>query len=213
MAMGIDAAAHRGALEGGARTIAVLACGVDVAYPLIERGLHAELRERALLISELPPGTTARKWAFPARNRIIAGLAALTVVVEGAERSGSLITANVALDLGRDVGAVPGRPGVAATRGTNALLRDGAAVIRDAHDVLDELFEPGTRGRTITGPDRTLLSPPLRELFDGVRAGRGTIDELCRLPQDVAGTMAGLAELEMLGHIRRTGEGRYVAVA
>src|SRR6185312_15363204 len=107
MAFGIDACAHRGALESG-RTVAVLGCGADVAYPATHRSLWRRLQERGLVLSELPPGTGAWRWAFPARNRIMAALAAMTVIVEGEERSGSLITADLAADLGRDLGAVPG---------------------------------------------------------------------------------------------------------
>ncbi len=139
MALGIDSAAHEGALEGGARTVAVLACGPEYAYPPRRRPLHGALVEQALVISELPPGTTPYRWAFPARNRIIAALAEMTVVVEAAERSGSLITAEIALDLGREVGAVPGAPAAWHSAGANALLRDGARVVRSALDVIDDV--------------------------------------------------------------------------
>ena len=107
LAFGIDACAHRGALEGGL-TVAVLGCGADVAYPAAHRSLWRRICERGLVLSELPPGTGAWRWTFPARNRIMAALAGMTVVVEAAERSGSLITADLAADLGRDLGAVPG---------------------------------------------------------------------------------------------------------
>src|SRR6185436_9372375 len=106
MAFGVDACAHRGALESG-RTVAVLGCGVDVAYPATHRSLWRRIQERGLVLSELPPGTGAWRWAFPARNRLMAAMAGMTVVVEAAERSGSLITADLATDLGRDLGAVP----------------------------------------------------------------------------------------------------------
>ncbi len=213
MAMGIDAAAHRGALEGGAQTVAVLGSGPDVAYPLGERRLHGELIERAVVVSELPPGSTARKWTFPARNRIIAGLARLTIVVEAAERSGSLITATCAQDLGRDVGAVPGRPMASGTRGSNGLLRDGCAVIRDSQDALDQLFGAGARTTGALLGDTGALDPALRRTLEEVRAGAETIGALCTDSSQVGGVMAALGELEFLGYVRRTGEGRYVTAA
>ena len=110
LAFGIDACAHRGALDGGL-TVAVLGCGADVAYPAAHRSLWRRIGESGLVLSELPPGAGAWRWTFPARNRIMAALAGMTVVVEAAEASGSLITADLAADLGRDVGAVPGPVG------------------------------------------------------------------------------------------------------
>lgn len=214
MALGIDAAAHRGALEGGTATVAVLGSGPDVAYPRTETRLHRELAERAVVISEMPPGSGARRWSFPARNRIIAGLARLTVVVEAAERSGSLITATYAQELGREVGAVPGRPTSTGTRGSNLLLRDGAAVILGAQDVLDLLFGVGARIAGSLAEGTTTLAPALRATLEQVRAGRETVAALCGEPgREVGEVMAALGELEFLGYLRRTGEGRYVAAA
>lgn len=143
MAFGIDACAHRGALEAGL-TIAVLGCGPDTAYPASHRSLWRRINENGLVISELPPETGAWRWTFPARNRILAGLAAVTVVVEAALRSGSLITAERALDLGRVVGAVPGPVTARSSAGANHLLAGGARLVRDGLDVLDDL--PGVDG-------------------------------------------------------------------
>lgn len=137
MALGVDAAAHEGALEAGGNTIAVLACGADVAYPRTKRPLHGRLRREGAVVSELPPGTTPFRWAFPARNRIIAALAGITVVVEAAERSGSLITADLAISLGRDVAAVPGSPLDWRAAGTNQLLRDGASLVTRGAEVME----------------------------------------------------------------------------
>ena len=109
LALGIDGTAHRGCLDGGGVPIAVVACGPDVVYPRRHRGLHQRVCEEGLVLSELPPGTEPFRWSFPARNRIMAGLARLTLVVEAADPSGSLITADFAKDLGRCVAAVPGR--------------------------------------------------------------------------------------------------------
>ena len=147
LAFGIDACAHRGALEAG-RTVAVLGCGPDVAYPASHRSLWRRVQENGLVLSELPPGTGAWRWAFPARNRIMAALAAMTVVVEAAERSASLITADLAADLGRNLGAVPGPVGSRVSAGPNSLLAGGACLVRDAQDVLDAMLGPGVGRRT-----------------------------------------------------------------
>jgi len=146
LAFGIDACAHRGALEAGS-TVAVLGCGPDIAYPASHRALWRQVTERGLVLSELPPGTGAWRWTFPARNRIVAALCGMTVVVEAARRSGSLITANLAADLGRELGAVPGPVSSRASAGTNDLLAGGACVVRDASDVLEVLTgAPGANG-------------------------------------------------------------------
>jgi DNA processing protein len=138
LAFGIDACAHRGAVDAGL-TVAVLGCGADVAYPASHRSLWRRICERGLVLSELPPGAGAWRWTFPARNRIMAALAGMTVVVEAAKRSGSLITADLAADLGRDLGAVPGPVNSRGSAGTNELLAGGACLVRDAQDVLDAM--------------------------------------------------------------------------
>lgn len=145
LALGIDATAHRGCLAGKGVPVAVLACGPDVVYPRRHRSLHERIRESGLVMSELPPGTQPFRWSFPARNRIMAGLTRMTVVVEAADPSGSLITSDFARDLGRSVAAVPGRVTSRFARGTNGLLKDGAVPITGAEDVLDELFGVGMR--------------------------------------------------------------------
>jgi DNA processing protein len=211
MALGVDSAAHEGALDAGGPTIAVLGCGADVSYPASKRLLHARLREAGGVISELPPGFSARRWCFPVRNRIIAGLASLTVVIEGGERSGSLITARLARDLGRDVGAVPGHVTHPAASGPNALLYDGAHVVRNAQDVLDLLFGAGAR----TAPplrDASVLAPELRRLRDAVASGRSTPSQLTAAGFALDSALAGLAELEVGGFLRRGNGGEYVVV-
>lgn len=142
LAFGIDGCAHRGALDEG-RTVAVLGCGPDVAYPASHRSIYRRIVEKDLVLSELPPGSTPWRWTFPARNRIIAALSGATVVVEAAERSGSLVVADRAADLGRIVAAVPGPITSRISAGTNALLADGATVVRSAQDVLDALAKAG----------------------------------------------------------------------
>lgn len=151
LAFGIDACAHRGALESGL-TVAVLGCGADVAYPAAHRSLWRRVGETGLVISELPPGSGPWRWTFPARNRIMAALSGMTVVVEGAERSGSLITADLAADLGRDLGAVPGPIGSRLSAGPNNLLAGGACLVRGAQDVLDAMLGPGARRLDDSGP-------------------------------------------------------------
>jgi DNA processing protein len=145
LALGIDGTAHRGCIDGGGVPIAVVACGPDVVYPRRHRSLHERVRREGIVLAELPPGTEPFRWSFPARNRIMAGLARLTVVVEAADPSGSLITAEFAKDLGRSVAAVPGRVTSTVARGTNNLLKDGATPISGTEDILDELFGVGVR--------------------------------------------------------------------
>lgn len=135
---GIDSCAHRGALDEG-RTVAVLGCGADTAYPAANRSLWRRVTASGLVLSELPPGATPWRWTFPARNRIIAGLSGMTVVVEARERSESMLTAGVAAEIGRDVGAVPGSLTSRASAGPNTLLAGGACVVRDAQDIADAL--------------------------------------------------------------------------
>ena len=139
LARGIDAAAHRGALDARGKTIAVLGTGIDRVYPAENDRLHEEIASNGLLISELAPGTPPLEFHFPRRNRIISGLSRAVVVVEARDKSGSLITARLAADQGRDVMAVPGTIVGGRNRGANALLRDGAKLVESAVDILQEL--------------------------------------------------------------------------
>jgi len=198
MALGIDSAAHAGALEAGGATVAVLAGGADVPYPQTKRRLYERITQAGAIVSETPPGFRAFRWCFPARNRTIAALAQATLVVEAAERSGSLITAELALDLGRDVGAVPGPVMSWRSRGTNALLRDGATLIRDARDALDlalgietaDARAAAARERPVAAPAD--LEPGLRTLLAAVADGRDTVDALATDAGDAARVRAGL---------------------
>lgn len=198
LAFGIDACAHRGALDGGL-TVAVLGCGADIAYPAAHRSLWRRICERGLVLSELPPGTGAWRWTFPARNRIMAALAGMTVVVEAAQRSGSLITADLAADLGRDLGAVPGPVVSRFSAGTNDLLAGGACLVRDAQDVLDAMLGPGVRRAERTGPT---LDPELLSVLAAVEGGEDTCDAVAAA-LDLSGGDAGsaLATLEALGYV------------
>jgi len=206
LAFGIDGCAHRGALDAG-RTIAVLGCGPDVAYPASHRGLWRRVCEVGLVVSELPPGATPWRWTFPARNRIMAALAGMTVVVEAAKRSGSLITMDLAADLGRDLGAVPGPVNSRASAGPNALLASGAHVIRDAQDVLDAMLGPGRRPINRTVPS---LDPDLEAVLAAVESGEPTCDGVATA-DSISGpaAAAALAHLQLLGYLTCSSLGTY----
>jgi DNA processing protein len=207
LAFGIDACAHRGALDTG-KTIAVLGCGPDVAYPASHLSLWRRICESGLVISELPPGATPWRWTFPARNRIMAALAGMTVVVEAAARSGSLITMDLAADLGRDLGAVPGPVTSRASIGPNALLAGGACVIRNAQDVLDAMLGPGRRQLLDYGPE---LEADLQAALAAVEGGNASCDAVATatgLP--AAAAAAALARLELLGYLSCSNVGTYM---
>ena len=207
LAFGIDACAHRGAVDAG-RTIAVLGCGPDVAYPASHRSLWRRICEVGLVISEFPPGATPWRWTFPARNRIMAALAGMTVVVEAATRSGSLITTDLAADLGRDLGAVPGPVTSRASAGPNALLASGAHVIRDAQDVLDALLGPG---RKLIEPTLPNLDPDLEAALAAVEAGNTTCGAVAT-STGLSGpaAAAALSRLELLGYLTCSNLGTYL---
>lgn len=207
MALGVDSAAHAGALEVGGPTLAVLAGGADVPYPATKRTLYRRLAATGAIVSEMPPGTGAWRWCFPARNRLIAALGQATVVVEAGERSGSLITAQIAQQLGREVCAVPGHVTATMAAGTNALLFDGAGLVRDAQDVLDRVLGAGTVA--VPRPDGRELAPSLRRLLEAVSNGRDTLAALATPEGDVEEALVGLAELELQGYVRRGPGGRY----
>jgi DNA processing protein len=197
MARGIDGEAHRGALDGGGVTVAVLGCGVDRDYP----AAHAELARRicetgGLVVSEYEPGVEPAPWRFPARNRIIAGLCQATVVIEARERSGALITADFALEEGREVLAVPGEITSALSAGTNALLRLGATPVTCADDVLEVFgIEPAIAAPAPVGAVAGTLLERLSE-------GALTADELLRTSGiDPGEGSAALIELELAGRV------------
>lgn len=210
LALGIDSAAHTGALESGGNTIAVLASGADVPYPRSKAPLYGRIRGAGAVVSEMPPGSPVWRWAFPARNRIIAGLAPLTVVVEAGRRSGSLITSGIAEDLGREVGAVPGRVTASLAEGPNELLKAGAHVVRDPVDVLDLLLGAGARPET---PAAAAVPRHLRAVFAAVGDGRESADALTGAGFALGDALAALSELELLGHLRRAPGGRFVVSA
>ena len=197
MARGIDAEAHRGALEAGGRTVAVLGCGIDRDYPRVHAELARRIAASAAVVSEYPPGIEPAPWRFPARNRVIAGLARATVVVEARERSGALITADFALELGRDVFAVPGEVTSGLSAGTNDLLRQGAAPLLTPEDLF------GPLGLERAPPKQTRpLTPAAEAVLAALADGARGVDELVlgsgRGSAEVA---AALVELELEGLI------------
>ncbi len=192
MARGIDGEVHRGALEAGGLTVAVLGCGIDRDYPAAHAELARRICERGLVVSEYEPGVEPAPWRFPARNRIIAGLCEATVVVEARERSGALISADFALEEGREVLAVPGEITSALSAGTNALLRLGATPVTCAGDVLEAF------GLAPAEPDVATLGPAAQTLLERLRDGALTGDELVRASGiDPAHASAALMELEL----------------
>lgn len=207
MARGIDSVAHRAALDAGGATVAVLGTGVDRAYPVGNRSLHRRIARQGLLLSELPPGTGPTRGSFPRRNRIIAALAEVTIVVEAGRKSGALITAAHALELGRMVAAVPGPIDSPGSAGANELLRDGAIVIADVADAvaLVGLTPPLSGSRVIASDDE-------RAVWDALAAGAMDLDSLTTrsgLPARrcmaavTALELAGAVECALTGEIRR----------
>jgi DNA processing protein len=210
LALGIDAAAHRGCLDGGGKAVAVLAGGPDVPYPRQHLRLYERIAAHGAVISELPPRTRPYRWSFPARNRIMAGLAELTILVEAADPSGSLITAEFARDIGRAVCAVPGRITSHLAAGTNGLLRDGAIPITGPQDALDELFGAGVRSLPERGPPE---DPAMRRMLEGIEAGRNLGELAERADLTVREARAALARLEADGFVKRSGIGSYERTA
>ena len=211
MALGIDSAAHAGALAAPGPTVAVLPAGADQAYPRSKRSLYAQVRETGAAVSELPPGSGVWRWTFPARNRIIAALSAMTVVVEAGAGSGALLTAGFARWLDRPVGAVPGRVTSPQANGTNGLLAAGAHLVRGPQDVLDVLFGAGMR--VVKLDPRPDLAPELRPLLAAIGDGHDTLAALMSAGVAPHDGLAALAALELAGYVRREAGGRYSVVA
>ena len=226
LARGIDAAAHRGALRVGGRTLAVLGSGVDVIYPPENRRLAAEIAERGALLSQFAPGTPPLPQNFPTRNQVIAALSLAVVVVEAAEKSGSLITARLAAELGREVLAVPGRITAPESRGANRLIQDGALVAMGWEDVVGVLPERWKARVTATaGIGRAGDAAAVgRGALEGEPSGyRSILELLGEDPIDIdhviersglgAGRVsAALLELELEGRVRQIEGKRFVRV-
>lgn len=210
LASGIDAAAHRAALEVNGPTIAILGTGVDITYPRGNRMLQQSIVERGLVLSEFDDGTTPRPQNFPVRNRIIAGIAHGVVIIEAGERSGSLITARLAVEEGREVFAVPGSVFSLATKGTHRLIQDGAKLLHDLDDLYDELPElrPPRSGSHATLPPE---EPALAALWARVPSDEAIHpDALVDAETPLPRLLELLLALELAGLVRRVGGGRYV---
>ncbi|HVS33549.1 MAG TPA: DNA-processing protein DprA [Thermoanaerobaculia bacterium] len=210
LARGIDAAAHQAALDSGGSTIAVLGTGIDVVYPRSNIALLRRIERDGLILTEFAPGLAPRPENFPIRNRVISGLASGTVIVEATGRSGSLITARMAAEQGREVFAVPGSIFAPGSEGTHRLIQYGAKLVHDANDVLEEL--PG--GLTWTKSPKSQPGEPLREVLAALSLDEGThLDTLAAKLSRTAGAVSeSLLQLELDGWIRALPGGRYLRV-
>jgi DNA processing protein len=212
LARGIDSAAHEGALETG--TVGVVAGGIDVFYPPENEARQKALYERGLVLAEMPRGTEPRARHFPYRNRIIAGMSSATVVVEAAPRSGSLITARLAAEAGREVMAVPGSPLDQRAQGCNQLIRDGATLVQNAADVLEGLrpVEPSVRCAPATyehGPEEVDGAGALQVVEELLGPSPVPVDEIIRLSGAPSGAVQmALLELDLAGRLDRHAGGK-----
>jgi DNA processing protein len=210
MALGVDAAAHAGALDVGCPTVAVLPSPAERPYPASKRALYRQIIKRGAAVSELAPRAAVWRWTFPARNRIIAALSATAVVVEAGARSGALLTARFGRGLGRPVGAVPGRITAPHAVGPNGLIAEGAYVVRGPQDVLDQLFGAGVRAAR--RDERPRLEPELQRLLAAIGQGCDTPAALARAGFSAEQGLAALSALELAGYVCRGAGGKYVVV-
>lgn len=219
LALGVDAAAHEGALEARGPTVGVLGCGIDVVYPRENWLLFETVARSGVLLSEYGPGEAPLAWRFPARNRIIAGLCDVVVVVEAPEKSGALITAAHALEAGRDVWAVPGPPGARECRGSNRLLADGAGVLWDVAEFADAVGPRGggaPKARVSEDVSKVLPSPPVglpaaeEAVLSGVGFEATGVDVVARRAGvEMRDVLSALALLELKGYVTRDAVGSY----
>ena len=235
MARGVDSAAHRGALGAGGDTIAVLGCGVDVVYPSENKKLAAEIAAKGLILSEFPMGATAFPQNFPVRNRIVSGLTAGVLVVEGAQYSGSAITAKLAMDQGREVFAIPGNITSKPSWGPNLLIKQGARLVQDWNDVIAELPAESRRRLIDKGKQRLCadgesaapeqasllnsasgdLAPSARRALELLRVDAALhLDQLLEKIEDTSASelIAALFELEMMGLVKQLPGKNFVKV-
>jgi DNA processing protein len=214
LAVGIDAASHEGALAGGGQTVAVCGTGLDLVYPPEHHGLAQRIAAHGALVSEFPPGTGPARANFPRRNRVISGLSVGTLVVEAARHSGSLITARLAVESGREVFAIPGSIHSALSRGCHQLIKQGAKLVEEAADVLSELQisvpkEPLT-AQSMAAPKPRVLDKEYEMLLDALGFEPATIDTLVartQLPGESVASMLLILELE--GRVASLPGGRY----
>ena len=218
LARGIDAAAHRGALAAGGRTIAVLGCGIDRTYPPEHERLRRQIEERGAIVSEVAMGVPPHSHHFPRRNRIISGLSLGVIVTEAAVGSGSLITARLAAEQGREVFAVPGFVKQDTSRGTNALLKEGAALIERAQDVIDALLpqlEPTLRVRVQPSCEKKVSGDPLGKeeqlVYDALSYDPSTVDDVVAATRlSVSIVMGSLLSLELRQQVTQLPGQRYL---
>jgi DNA processing protein len=220
LALGIDGAAHEGALEAAVdplspATVAVVGTGLDRVYPARHRALAHRIAERGLIVSEFALGTPPLNQNFPRRNRIIAGLTRGTLVVEAALQSGSLITARLATEQGREVFAIPGSIHSPQSRGCHALIRQGAKLVETVDDVLEELhFDRAAAPAAAAPPREECSTPPHARLLDAMGYDPVSLDALCARIGDAAATLqARLLELELAGRVGRLPGGLFQRIA
>jgi DNA processing protein len=209
LARGVDGASHRGALSGGGPTIAVLGSGANVVYPGEHAGLAASIASNGAVVSELLPGARPLPSHFPLRNRIISGLSVAVVIVEASEKSGSLITARLALEQGREVMAVPGNVLSARNRGSHALLKDGAKLVEVVDDILEELGAAVGHGSS-DAPKELITEPLLAVMEEGEGYAVEDLETLTGLR--AIALLPRLLELEIAGQVARGEAGRFVRV-
>ena len=218
LARGIDAAAHRGALDGKGRTIAVLGCGIDRTYPPEHQTLRRRIEAHGAVISELPIGASPLSHHFPRRNRIISGLSLGVLVSEAAKDSGSLITAKLALEQGRDVFAVPGPVREGACEGSNGLIKEGAKLVERAQDILDEIvpqIDARLRASLSAGGVREALRKPMGEedglVYEALSYEARSVDSVIESTGlNAAKVAASLISLELSGHVRQLPGQQYI---
>jgi DNA processing protein len=225
LALGIDAAAHRGVLEGEGKTVGVIGTGIDVPYPRSNVGLSRAIAKRGCLVTEQLMGITAKSFVFPRRNRIISALSRMVVVVEAAQRSGALLTAKWALEQGRDIGAVPRFPQEPRSRGVNGLLKTGAGVVESVDDIIAAVPEvvPGGRPVAASAPARSTqpslwarpagLSTKAKQVYDVLGGAPVDVDAVAaHVGKAVDAIQPVLLDLEMRGLIARDTTGAYYRV-
>ena len=207
MAAGVDAAAHEGALDARGATVAVLPAAPQRPYPASERRRHQRIIGAGAVVSELGPDVAVRRWMFPARNRLIAALGAMTVVVAARRRSGALLTAGLAQQLGRPVGAVPGQVTAPLSWGPHELVKHGARLVTEPADILEVLF--GSDGAPLAVEPGAAPAPELRALFDALADGHDPPQAFEQAGLDTVRGLAALAALELGGFVHRRPGGRF----
>ena len=211
MARGIDGAGQRGALNGGGSTFAVLGCGVDVCYPRENIGLYMDIQTAGGIISEFPPGTEPFAWNFPRRNRIISGLSNWILVMEAKEKSGSLITADLALDQGKDVYALPGPVTSALSQGCHRLIRQGAGILITPEELMDEWNLNRTEIRQKNDKNEKMLESPERMVYSCLDLFPKGIDELMKETDlSISELMERLITLELKGYAKEVSRNYYI---